>query len=94
MASFLVTIHPYIMSLISIYSIILVISILMSWIPAIQESSFGQMIRTLTEPYLGFFRKFIPPLGMIDFSPIIALFALRLISDGITNLFNLILRYL
>lgn len=82
------------MSLISIYSIILVISILMSWIPAIQESSFGQMIRTLTEPYLGFFRKFIPPLGMIDFSPIIALFALRLISDGITNLFNLILRYL
>lgn len=94
MASFLVTIHPYIMSLISIYSIILVISILMSWIPAIQESSFGQMIRTLTEPYLGFFRKFIPPLGMIDFSPIIALFALRLISGGITNLFNLILRYL
>lgn len=82
------------MSLISIYSIILVISILMSWIPAIQESSFGQMIRTLTEPYLGFFRKFIPPLGMIDFSPIIALFALRLISGGITNLFNLILRYL
>lgn len=94
MASFLVTIHPYIMSLISIYSIILVISILMSWIPAIQESSFGQMIRTLTEPYLGFFRKFIPPLGMIDFSPIIALFALKLISGGITNLFNLILRYL
>jgi YggT family protein len=35
-------------------------------------------LRDVCEPYLGIFRKFIPPLGMIDFSPMIAIFLLIL----------------
>lgn len=66
-----------------IYSFMLIGYILMSWIPAAQESSIGKMLQKLCEPYLGFFRKFIPPIGMIDFSPIIAIFALNYIQKGL-----------
>ncbi|WP_328089456.1 YggT family protein [Fictibacillus sp. B-59209] len=31
----------------------------------------------LVDPYFAIFRRFIPPLGVIDFSPIIALIAYR-----------------
>ncbi|MFQ5729293.1 MAG: YggT family protein, partial [Waddliaceae bacterium] len=30
------------------------------------------------DPYLNFFRRFIPPLGVIDLSPIVAFLCLRL----------------
>ena len=76
---------------ISIYSILLIIYILMSWIPASRETKFGIMLGKITEPYLGFFRKFIPPLGMIDISPIVGIFALRFISDGVTAIFRMLL---
>ena len=33
-----------------------------------------------TDPYLNLFRKIIPPLGMIDISPIFAIFCLNLLQ--------------
>ena len=66
-----------------IYNILLIIYILMSWVPSMRETAFGQFLGKIVEPYLAFFRKFIPPLGMIDISPIVAIFALRFISRGI-----------
>ena len=65
-----------------IYSILLIIYILMSWVPSSRETKFGKILGKIAEPYLGFFRKFIPPLGMIDISPIVGLFALNLIQRG------------
>jgi uncharacterized protein YggT (Ycf19 family) len=35
-------------------------------------------LRDVCEPYLGFFRRFIPPLGPIDLSPIVAIFVLNI----------------
>ncbi|WP_042471725.1 YggT family protein [Bacillus ndiopicus] len=66
-----------------IYRFILIGYVLMSWIPAAQESAVGRFLATLAEPYLGFFRKFIPPLGMIDISPIVAIIALSFIEKGV-----------
>ena len=43
-------------------------------------------LRDVCEPYLGFFRRFIPPLGPIDFSPIVAIFALRIVGGIIVGL--------
>jgi YggT family protein len=57
--------------------------ILMSWFPNARESSIGQVIARLVEPYLSPFRKIIPPLGMIDLSPIVALMALHFAKYGI-----------
>ncbi|RNF40669.1 YggT family protein [Planococcus salinus] len=73
---------------INLYTFLLFASILMSWIPNLKESGFGQMISRVTDPYLDIFRRFIPPFGMIDFSPIIAILALRFAADGIRVLFG------
>jgi len=39
-------------------------------------------LRDVCEPYLGIFRKFIPPIGPIDVSPIVAILVLQ-IGGGI-----------
>ncbi|MEK4406807.1 YggT family protein [Sporosarcina sp. FSL K6-6792] len=91
MENILGLIYQGITGAISIYSILLIIYILMSWIPASRETKFGIMLGKITEPYLGFFRKFIPPLGMIDISPIVGIFALRFISDGVEAIFRMFL---
>ncbi|MEK4711377.1 MULTISPECIES: YggT family protein [Sporosarcina] len=91
MENILGLIYQGITGAISIYSILLIIYILMSWIPASRETKFGIILGKITEPYLGFFRKFIPPLGMIDISPIVGIFALRFISDGVEAIFMMLL---
>jgi YggT family protein len=35
----------------------------------------------ITDPYLNVFRSFIPPLGGIDFSPILAILALQFVAQ-------------
>ena len=37
-------------------------------------------LRDVSEPYLGLFRRFIPPLGPIDISPIIAILLLQIVG--------------
>lgn len=84
-------IFSLILRAIDIYMILLIVYILMSWVPASRETKFGILLGKITEPYLGFFRKFIPPLGMIDISPIVAIFVLNyLISRGVVEVYRLI----
>ena len=40
----------------------------------------------MSEPYLRIFRRFIPPIGMFDFSPIIALLVLYFVGGLIISL--------
>lgn len=94
MIDILLLLHGFIKNAIYIYSFILIIYILMSWVPSMRENAFGRFIGTLAEPYLSFFRRFIPPLGMIDLSPIIAIFALRFISAGVSNVFQMMINAL
>ncbi|RLL45248.1 YggT family protein [Oceanobacillus piezotolerans] len=75
----------------NIYSWGIIIYIFMSWFPGARESTFGEILGKITEPYLEMFRKFIPPLGMIDFSPIIAIFVLHLARNGLLQFFNMFL---
>jgi uncharacterized protein YggT (Ycf19 family) len=42
-------------------------------------------LRDVCQPYLGLFRRFIPPLGMFDFSPIIAIFVLYIVRTIVVN---------
>lgn len=72
-----------------LYSLLIIGYILLSWFPNARESSFGQMIGKLVEPYLEPFRRIIPPFGMIDFSPIVAIIVLRLASNGVRALFGI-----
>ena len=66
-----------------IYRFMLIGYILLSWIPAAQDSVVGRFLVAVCEPYLGIFRRFIPPIGMIDISPIVGFLALRFIEQGL-----------
>ncbi|MFC7061285.1 YggT family protein [Halobacillus seohaensis] len=74
----------------NMYSWILIIYILLSWFPGARESKFGEVLAKLAEPFLEPFRKIIPPLGMIDISPIVAILVLRFAASGLQELFRMI----
>lgn len=76
--------------LVFIYTIALIIYIFMSWFPGARESSFGRILGRICEPYLDMFRRIIPPLGMIDISPIVAIFVLRYAVLGLEALFRML----
>ncbi|MFD1168478.1 YggT family protein [Oceanobacillus caeni] len=73
----------------NIYSWGIIIYIFMSWFPEARESTFGELLSKICEPYLEVFRRFIPPLGMIDFSPIIAIFVLHMARVGLFEFFRM-----
>lgn len=77
------TIAQLIVTLVDFYEMLIIVYILLSWFP-IREGSLvhdiGMVLRSLCEPYLGLFRRFIPSMGGIDFSPVIAVLALNLVT--------------
>lgn len=78
-------------SLFMVYYYLMLAYIIMSWFPNARESSIGQFIGRLVEPYLSIFRRFIPPIGgMLDLSPIVAFIALRFIQSGVMYLLNML----
>lgn len=66
----------------NIYLILLFIRILLSWFPNINwyDPPFS-ILSQLTDPYLNIFRSFIPPLGGMDFSPILAILLLQVLAS-------------
>ncbi|NIK10711.1 YggT family protein [Alkalibacillus almallahensis] len=73
---------------VQIYSFMIIGYILMSWFPGARESGIGQFLEKAVEPYLEPFRKIIPSLGMIDISPIVAIIALNLATNGLYFIFT------
>lgn len=70
--------------LFEIYFYMIVIYVLMSWLPNLRENFIGELLTKLVEPYLSVFRRFIPPImGMLDISPIIAMFVLQFVQRGL-----------
>ena len=66
-----------------VYFLLIFAYILMSWI-RIPYSIWGNRIQRflydVVEPYLRIFRRFIPPLGPLDISPIVAILVLWIVS--------------
>ena len=63
------------------YTILLFIRIVVSWFPAWQYHTLIRFVSFYTDPYLNLFRRILPPLGgVIDISPILAFFALRILE--------------
>ena len=68
-------------SFLQIYFVLLIIRILLSWFPNINwfDPPFS-ILSQLTDPYLNLFRSIIPPIGGLDFSPLLAIFLLQFIQ--------------
>jgi YggT family protein len=68
-----------------LFAFAIVIRVILSWISPGGHNPATAIISTLTEPVLGPFRRWIPPIGGLDVSPIFAmilLFALSIVVHG------------
>lgn len=81
------TILTILSAVVSFYTILCFIDIVMSWIPGLKFTAFGRFISSVCDPYMFFFSKngwlrF----GNIDFSPIISIGILSLISSILSRI--------
>lgn len=71
--------------LIDAYSWVIVSWAILSWVPMSSSASLVQDIREvldrLVSPYINLFRRYIPPFGGIDFSPMVALIVLEIVRN-------------
>lgn len=75
-------------TLFTTYTFLLLIRVFGSWFPSFSRTRFMQFVAFYTDPYLNLFRKIIPPLGMIDISPMFAFIALQILQWIILSFFN------
>ena len=69
-------------AILKIYFFALIAMIILSWVAPSASHPGALLVMQLVEPIMAPLRKVIPPLGMIDLSPIVAFIAISLI-DGI-----------
>lgn len=74
-------------ALFSIYTILLFARIALSWFPSLYRYEATRFLIFLTDPYMNIFKRIIPPIGgVLDLSPMLALFSLRFLESFIINM--------
>ncbi len=64
-------------SFINIYVLLLGVRILLTWFQTAGWAQQGMILLSpITDPYLNIFRSFVPPLGGLDLSPMLAILVL------------------
>ena len=72
----------------SVYTLILFVRIILSWVtmawtPPASLSPVIGVIYDLTEPVLSLFRRYIPPVGALDLSPLVIFLLISVIQRSI-----------
>lgn len=69
------------------YTIFIFLRIVTSWFPEWQAHNLVRFIAFYTDPYLNLFRRILPPLGgVLDISPILAFFVLKIVERILLSL--------
>lgn len=77
MGGFFVT---FINLLLNALSLAILARVLLSWIDPLGNMRVTQILHEMTEPVLGPIRRVMPTVGMIDFSPIVAMLLLQVLG--------------
>src|SRR5262245_10565103 len=83
------TVQSFIDVFIGVYTVMILAYIVLALIPPGSIPGLGGARRFLDDvcgPYLALFRRFIPPLGPVDLSPMVAVFGLILIDRVLSAL--------
>jgi len=85
----------YVAALITVYIVLILLNILLSWVQQFRPIPYNLPLRAVTgfveestEPYLRVFRSFIPQIGPLDISPIFAILTLTIGGGIVVNLIN------
>jgi len=70
----------------TILSLAILARVLLSWVRVNPFNPVVSLLDQITEPILGPLRRIIPPIGMIDITPIVALFLLRFLQRILLSL--------
>ena len=63
----------------------ILIKALISWFPISPTSPFVRVLDDITEPILGPLRRVVPRIGMLDITPIVAMFILEILNNIIDS---------
>lgn len=81
-----------------IYFWLIILRVIISWIPPLKSRlyySFAEFVYELTEPFLGFIRRYVPVIGAggvgIDLSPFIAIILLQIIQRAVITLIYMLM---
>jgi YggT family protein len=66
---------------IDLYSMIVLVSVVMSWIQLPPTNPIAQFVSAVTEPILTPLRRALPPMSGLDFSPMILLVGLQIVKS-------------
>lgn len=69
--------------LIDLYSLVVLVSVVMSWVPSLRGTPLAGIVDALTEPVLEPIRRVLPPAAGLDFSPMLLLIVLRVLGSAI-----------
>lgn len=72
--------------LFNLYSLLILARVLLSWVNLSPYHPVVTFIHEVTEPVLKPLRNIIPPIGMLDISPIAALILLRILESVIMSI--------
>jgi len=73
--------------LIRFYSWLIIAYVLMSWFPISGVLvEIYSVLGSIVEPYLSLFRRFIPPVGAVDISPIVAILVLQVAAQFLSRI--------
>lgn len=81
------------LKVIDLYSMALVIYALLSWFPGAYETTLGQILDDICSPFLKLFEKLPLTFFGLDFSVVVALFTLQVISRLLVRIFMTLLIY-
>jgi len=82
------SIGELISSVIWMYIIALLIMAVISWIGSAQGNPVLPLINSLTAPLLAPIRKYIPPVGMMDLTPMVAMLGLYIVLIIVKGIFH------
>jgi YggT family protein len=71
---------PLFANLIDLYSLVVLVAVILSWVPLDRRNPLVTITHALTEPLLAPIRGILPPMGGLDLSPMVLLFALQLLK--------------
>lgn len=83
-------VQTYVAALFTVYILVILVRILLSFVPMAPGSRAARavwdFVHQSTEWYLNIFRRMIPPLGMFDLSPMVAIIVLYILRSFVLSL--------
>jgi YggT family protein len=71
----------------NIYLLLIFVRILLTWFPTVEwMNQLTSVLSPITDPYLNVFRSFIPAIGGLDLSPIVAIIVLQFVAGLLGSL--------